>query len=572
MTVLDPEEVIRSMLARLLAEAEAVGVIVPHGMEPAEVVVFYRDGRPVEARVSGNLDGATWATAPAPRWAKGGGLLPEDDEKPHAYARANGSWGNRTVTRAAHSAFSMLEDLAEAHVDLPEALQSVVRLVLERLAVSGGEPLAAWTLTETGAALRARLAADMKKRLRELRRATGMEEWPPPTDESAVTRAAAGWMAKAFSVDGADSAQDLLRHAEANPWAPWFPEGDESFPFLLRRLVRLLWRNGLEAEAERARAKRPALVRGIYVGELVAMQTSQLPLPGIEERELRDRRGRIVATIDASAADLTVVHHGLAILRSPVGHRLVKNLVLTTHRQAEVGEVLFNRVQYDGGWSGVAEALSYSRQDFSELKALAKMGQHVNWQSRDGIQQGGGWWLVYDKRGGPGAPGFVRFTLADCFLPGFATDLARNGGNSFSARLARRLVPELPFEPPTGGVNERSHGAVWNLHRLFLAELVDRAEELAKHGLVVVKPEEWQTMAQTAGLPANLLGRVLKAWTEGENETAPKMVERDGDQWRLALDTYRPEHDFIVDNGHRQTSGRIRGRKQADKRKGRGKE
>lgn len=563
--IVDPATVLRSIFCRLLVDAEAAGVMIPHGLEPSEVIVFYSDGRPVEAMASGTLpDGDAWVTDPAPRWTTKGRLLPEDDERPHSYARADGSWGNRRRTRAAMSAHQLLEDLAESTIDLPEDLQRVARLVLERLA-GAGEENAGYALAEAGRGWRVRLAEGLKKRVADMRRATGMDApWPGPADERGVTEAAAAWIAETFPNGGAESAEELRQRAKASPWAPWWPEDGEDFAFLLRRLTRLVWRNEVEAEAERARRNPPALVR-LVAAEVNDVQTRQPSLPGLEERELRDRRGRIVATIDASVTDLPLVHEGLDALRSPVGNRLVKNLVLTAHRQAEVEEPLFNRVQYDGGWSGVADAVGHSGRDLRDLKALAKMGQHVNWQSRDGIYRGGGWWMVDEKRGGPGAPGHVRFTLADCFLPGFASALKRDSGHTLSERKARRLVPELPYEPPTGAVNERSRGAVWSLHRLFLLELVDRAEDLAKKGVVVVKKPRWEELAKVAGLPIGLLKKVQDSWTEGESEKAPKMVERDGDGWRLALDVYRLEHDFLVDSGQRRIDGQKGGRKGGEK-------
>jgi hypothetical protein len=462
----------------------------------------------------------------------------------------------------------MLADLTESVVELPEDLQLVARLVLGRLA-DDGEEGAAYALTDAGAPFRDRLVREMKRRLRELRRHVGMDGWPETVPEAApkwldgtfLTEAAAKWLAETFKTEGAESAAELRRRSGVDPWAPWEAEDGEDFAFILRRLVRLVWRNGMEAEAERARRNRPGLVREVYADELVAAQTAQLSLPTMEPRELRDRRGRLVATIDASVTDLPLVHAGIAALRSPMGNRMVKSFVLTAHRKKEAGEALFNRVQYDGGWSGLAEAVGHSGRDLSDLKALAKMGQHVNWQSRDGTHRGGGWWTWTEKRGGPGAPGYVRFSLADCFVPGFASSLKRDDGHALSAREARRLVPELPYEPPTGAVNERSQGAVWTLHRLFLVDLVDRAEELARTGLVVVSEDRWKDLAKLSGLPLRLLPHVLNSWTEGESEKAPKMVERDGDGWRLALDVYRLEHEFLVDGGRKRIESKAGGRK-----------
>ena len=568
----------------LLDEASKVGVHTPERFIFRGAQVFYRRGRPSEARVAGvvlSADGQAiipWSTDPAPQWAEDGGMLPIDASRTHQSARVSqtesgpvlGRWWNLDEhVRSSFVPWRDFADLAESEADFPEALQGVARFVLGKLK-EDGDAAAGYALSESGAPWRDKLVRRVKLRLVELRHAAGMDGETRPEEDSGAdtTSKAAAWMAETFENGGKVSAEDLLEQAKSYPWAPWLPGAGFDFAFVLRRLTRLVWQNEVEADAGRACAQRPGLVRGIYVEEVLAVQTSQTWLPGMEARELRDRHGRIVATIDASKAELTAVHNGLAILRSPLGNRLLKNLVLTAHRQAEAGEALFNRVQFDGGYQGMAKALSYAKRDFGELVALAKMGQHVNWQSRNDIHRGGGWWLVHDKRGGPGAPGFVRFTLADCFLPGFAAGLAQDGGSSLSARLARRLLPELPCEPPMGGLNERSHGAVWVLHRLFLLELVDRAEELAKDGFVVIPMKRFQELAQTAGLPANLLERVLKAWTEGESETAPKMVERNGDGWRLALATYQPEHDFIVDAGQRRASGRSGGRTKADKRKG----
>jgi len=586
--VVEDQKLAQVAVAGAFDDAVKAGIKPPGPFIVAEVQVFYSGGRPVEARVGGHVakvDHWTedqkpvylfprWESDPAPRWAEDGGLLPEDAARSHLAVKSTSAVLDgelkpilrRTWHFAEHAnpwfvPWRDLRDLAEAEAEQPEDLQAVTRLVLERLA-GNGEEGAAYALTVAGAPFRDRLVREMKRRLRELRRRVGMDAEPVTEEAGAnVNEAAAKWLAETFPLMGAESAEELRRRAEVVPWAPWWSEDGEDFAFLLRRLVTLTWRNGMEAEAERARRNRPGLVQSVYAGELVAAQTAQLSLPTMEPRELRDRRGRLVATIDASVTDLPLVHAGIAALRSPMGNRMVKSFVLTAHRQEEAGEALFNRVQYDGGWSGLAEAVGHSGRDLSDLKALAKMGQHVNWQSRDGTHRGGGWWTWTEKRGGPGAPGYVRFNLADCFVPGFASSLKRDDGHALSAREARRLVPELPYEPPTGAVNERSQGAVWTLHRLFLVDLVDRAEELARTGLVVVSEDRWRELAKLSGLPLRLLPHVLNSWTEGESEKAPKMVERDGDGWRLALDVYRLEHEFLVDGGRKRIESKAKGRK-----------
>lgn len=587
--VIEDQKLAQVAVAGAFDDAGKAGIRPPGPFIVAEVQVFYCDGRPVEARVAGHIAKVdhwtedqkpvylfpVWSSDPAPRWAEDGGLLPEDAARPHLAVKSTSvtvdgelkpvlrrSWNFAEHANPWLLPWRDLRDLAEAEAELPEDLQAVARLVLEVLA-GNAEENARYALTEPGAPFRDRLVRELKKRLRELRRVSGLSGTAPPAADvgADVTEAAAKWLAETFPTEGAKSAEELRRRAEVAPWAPWWSEDGQDFAFLLRRLVSLTWRNGLEAEAERARRNRPGLVRGVYAGELVAVQTAQISLPTLEPRELRDRRGRLVATIDASVADLPLVHDGLDALRSPVGNRLVKNLVLTAHRQAEAKVPDFRTVHIEGGWQAVADALFYSKRDFKPLKALATAGQYVNWESRDGIHKGGGWWLFSEKRGGPGAPGHVRFTLADCFLPKFASSLKQDSGHALSAREARRLVPELPYEPPTGAVHEHHQGAVWTLHRLFLLELVDCAEELTRNGVVVVSAKRWRELAEVAGLPLGLLPKVHDSWTEGESERAPKMVERDGDEWRLALDVYRLEHEFLVASGQRRIEGGKGGRK-----------
>ena len=139
-------------------------------------------------------------------------------------------------------------DLTE---DLPESLQAVARLVLERLA-KRREENAAYALTDAGASWRDCLVRELKRRLTELRQHVRMDGEVPPAQED-VARWAASWVFLNFKVDGSYWAEELRRRSAPDPCAPWWPEEGEDFPFMLRVLTLLVWRNGLEAEAERAR-------------------------------------------------------------------------------------------------------------------------------------------------------------------------------------------------------------------------------------------------------------------------------------------------------------------------------
>jgi hypothetical protein len=514
-----------------------------------------------------------WTTEPPPEWAPDGGPPPGAagqcfaaarvepvDAALHATDSLPARWWTYHLRPAV--AWAALRHYTRPGIDQPEELQELVRFVLEQFAAEERERgeergAASWALTEAAAPFRAAQVRDLRTWCHKLRKAAGMDSDQPPRDEAGAQVLAS--VVSLFDGLSAPAARDLEAAGAADAWSIWAAKPG-GWSMVLRRLGAAVW---LRREPEAAKNARngPALARGVLRGEVVElMTTAQKWLPGMEEREVKDRRGRIVATIDAAAADLALVHEGLEALRAPVGHRLVKSLVLTAHAQAAAGDTDARAVAFNGGWSALAEALKWGTRDYSTLKALAEAGQRVLWHGRNATS-GGGWWTWSEKRGGPGRPGHVRFILGDRLLPGYGSALAHDEGSTLAAREARRLVPELQYEPPTGGLNERSHGAAWNLHRLLLVELVDNAEELAEDGAVVIPERRWLELAKLAGLPEVHLGRLLASWHEGESEEAPALVESSGSAYRLAKRPHSPEHDFIVEAGKSRLEGRRNGRR-----------
>ena len=510
-----------------------------------------------------------WTTEPPPEWAPDGGPPPGAAGQCFAAARVEPAeaalhatdslparwWSYRSLAAAA---WSELYQVTRPDVDQPEELQKLVRFTLEHYAAEerergeerGG---ASWALTEAAAPFRAAQARSLKTWCDKLRKAAGMDSDQPPPHEAGAQVLAA--VVSLFDGLSAKDARDLEAAGAADAWSIWAAKPG-GWSMVLRRLGAAVW---LRREPEAAKNARngPALVRTVYADELVAVQTRQAYLPSLEPRELHDQSGRRVATIDAAAADLALVHEGLEALRAPVGHRLVKSLVLTAHAQAAAGDTDARVVTFDG-WAALAEALKWTNKDYSTLRALAAAGAAVSWHERGGTD-GVGWWSYRAKRIGRRFD--VSFTLSERLRPKHASALAHDEGHGLDARKARRLVPELRYEPPTGGLNERSHGAAWNLHRLLLVELVDNAEELAEDGAVVIPERRWLELAKLAGLPEVHLGRLLASWHEGESEEAPALVESEGKAYRLAERPYSPEHIFIVDGGEMRIQGRRNGRR-----------
>ena len=253
------------------------------------------------------------------------------------------------------------------------------------------------------------------------------------------------------------------------------------------------------------------------------------------------------------------MRRGLELFGSVVGNRLLKSLVLRSHEQQERGDPFALRVRYAGGWAGLADALGFKDKNTAPLVHLAEAGAAVVWATA--YARGMALWALAVTRGNHLRPGEVAFTLNTPLAPGYAAELASEKNNSRPARMARRLVPELRYEPPTGAVRANEAGAVWTLHRRFLLELVDRAEEMVTQGGVALSSEDWRRFALEVGLPVATLPKVLDSWRAGESAAAPALLaELEPGLWTLA-DAHDLERRFLHEAGERRLKGREHGRK-----------
>lgn len=337
-----------------------------------------------------------------------------------------------------------------------------------------------------------------------------------------------------------------------------------SLPRVLVLVAEFIWEGRLKAQLKLEHENCAGVVMAVNLDRLMpAMMVNQLDL-SLEDGPtvIRDQRGKELARI-AAVDDriMTKIYRGLGALGNVTGHRLIRSLVLRSHAQWLSGTSaggLYNVVTYENGWSGLGEAIGYSKRDNAQLKAILTAGQHIEWASSE--VDGGGLWTWSYHRGGPGTPGRVVVTLSDALTPGLA---ARMGGTSPRARLARRLVPELRLPPPVSAIGyEAGWGKVWTLHRLALVELVDKAEGLAKTGSVKITMKRWQKLAKLAGVPQTKLTAVLDGWQAGEMEPveAPALLKYIGaDCWNLA-DSHEAEREFIAAGGRLRTAGRRRSR------------
>ncbi|MBM4109609.1 MAG: hypothetical protein FJ255_12510 [Phycisphaerae bacterium] len=326
----------------------------------------------------------------------------------------------------------------------------------------------------------------------------------------------------------------------------------------LASVAETLWLARVAELWRRGRSNRPGMVRAVVADTLIPAMTRQIVLPGLDDGAIRDTRGRElgrIATMDVATFD--AVRHGLDLLGSVTGHRLVRFLVHCVHDQAERGAADPRAVELLGGFSGLAEAVRYARRDFDALRSLLQAGQHVEW-THPAVHVGGLWTWTH-ARGNATRPGMVRIVVGDALAPGLAARLSQSGDSSPLASKARRIVPELRAEPPVSAVNERHQGPAWTLHRLVLVELVDRAEELHRDGCVTMDPARLRELATAARLPPAELPRLLDSWRVGDDAAPPLLVEPAPGHFTLAQ-PHAAELAFIAELGRRRSEGRERAR------------
>lgn len=353
-----------------------------------------------------------------------------------------------------------------------------------------------------------------------------------------------------------------------SPWRLWLGEpNDDGSPVAERFLLRLaevLWIDEVQPNLGR----RAGMVRAIAMDRVLPLMTRQTLLPEVDDGIVRDRKGQRLASITLTpTATLEIVRSGVHALGTVTGHKLLRALVHRSHDSWVRGVHDPRRVVFSGGWAGLMEKLGISDKHHETLKQIAEAGQCIVWETP--YAKYGGLWMWGEQRGGPGKPGEVSFVLGDALTPGYAAIMAQSeNATEISARIARRFIPELRYEPPMGGARNNDQGPLWTMHRLMLVDFVDHAEELHANGGVQITSERWRELGKAAGIQsASVIERTLDAWVAGESDKAPALLERVADDtWTLAK-PHAPERDFIADGGRDRVNGRAGRRPRRRRRK-----
>lgn len=340
-------------------------------------------------------------------------------------------------------------------------------------------------------------------------------------------------------------------------WSHWLLDDERASSAVLRTLANLVWRCEVEAGAVelhgRARRRQPGLNLAVVEAVSPALGLPLEPAEAAGRRFVRQAASRgvevaglmpvpgMVPGLDAAL----LAQHGIRLLQSIVAHRLLRWLVIESHRKALAGDP-DPRVLTAAGWDGLAKDVGCrSKKDAATIRdvalALATMLFHL---------PGGDCTLLslsHFHASGPGRRPEVEITVGTPLMPHFG-----RGGSE------RRVVPLTDLAPFVG--NRRDYGRLANFQLQILAEMRRKAVEAVERGGILIRAADWTRIARTTGLVPTARARAVERWARDDDDGPAFLTRVERERYALA-----PAHAdawaFLLEGGRRSVDGRDRGRR-----------
>ena len=312
-----------------------------------------------------------------------------------------------------------------------------------------------------------------------------------------------------------------------------------------RGFARVVWLHVVRPGIEKAHKKPASLVRAVFA-DTIAFHSRGQDFDS-KTKNLTFEGRRLASIIDPSI-DLDVIERGLSLLGSVLSHRLLRWQVHTGHDQYMAGLPYANVLEIDGGWSALAKQLGFKEKDIPDLKKLIYAQAHFRFDFPDGSK---GNLVQYNERPAMGQDrARLTITLGTPLLPSFVHGLPKRTTD-------RKLVP-YPKEPPPLFGRPNEHGQQLTMSLAFVAELRERASELATNGTVQLTQDDWIRMADRSQLPRKLIVPVLETWESGDTRSRPFIVKEGTDRFTLS-DAHLAEREFLIEAGQMEIGGKKAG-------------
>jgi hypothetical protein len=261
--------------------------------------------------------------------------------------------------------------------------------------------------------------------------------------------------------------------------------------------------------------------------------------------------------IDPSTLDV-IEHRAGTYLGTLNAHRLLLFEVTRGHWQVISGHPDPRRITVEGGWSGLAEAVgARGNRAVEQVRHAVELQAHACCSWPDGTM---GTLLSYLHRPARGQePAVLTLVLNDPLMPGYVHAIeAALGKAPRHSREARRLVPITDLPPFVG--RERDWASEASLALRVLVALRLRAREIVERGGALLPRDLLADLAREAGLPRELLDRVIDRWTR-DGDDGPAFLEF-VDTSRFVLGrAHSPARRFLEMSGRREVTGQDWGRR-----------
>lgn len=324
-------------------------------------------------------------------------------------------------------------------------------------------------------------------------------------------------------------------------------------------LLEILWDDQARYQWERATQNRPALPavvadtldRACWFADRALEVRDMVPSIVVEQAVIGTFPAAKIATVDGDV--LATLERNVGLLGSLTGHRAIRFLVSTYHRQHfESADRNPTHIRIEGGLAGLARAIDErSKKAPDNLLKILQAGQalHIQWP---GGAIGGLWTYVYSDKTGWGKKAFLEIRLGAALAPLYAKQTL--------PKSQQTLVPLIEVPPLVSPNKFYAQQAAFQFG--LVRELVERRQEIHKEGGALLKEEDFVRIAAKYDLHESTRRKAMERWLR-DGDDGPRVFELvDRSRYHLAdNERYGDARRFIDETARMAAEARHKARR-----------